>query len=105
MTVLAKGETCEAAKGSDADGKHARVWAPASSWGLPGLHIDFVHNAITLVSFFCRFSYSELFIRGGRRSQKCMQRMVEKGEIYLKFTWGGPVKKVEYTGEKLLSAL
>ena len=55
MTVLAKGETCEASKGSDADGKHAGVRAPASSWGLPGLHIDFVHNAITLVRFFCRF--------------------------------------------------
>merc|ERR1712110_1087255 len=33
--IRGAGETCEASKGSDADGKHAGVWAPASSWGLP----------------------------------------------------------------------
>ena len=36
-----KGETCETAKGVDADGEHAGVWAPSSSWRLPGPNMDF----------------------------------------------------------------
>ena len=32
-----KGETREATKGFDAAGEYAGVWAPSSSWRLPGV--------------------------------------------------------------------
>ena len=37
VIVLMKGETREATKGFDAAGEYAGVWAPSSSWRLPGV--------------------------------------------------------------------
>ena len=37
VIVLMKGETREATKGFDATGEHVGVWAPSSSWRLPGV--------------------------------------------------------------------
>ena len=61
MTCLAKGEASETPKGVDADGEHAGVWTPSSSWGLPGPSLDFIHDVMTLVTLVFRSSFIHYF--------------------------------------------
>ena len=87
MTVLAKGETCEASKGSDADGEHVGVRALASSWRLPGLHIDFIHDAMTLlVMFFSAVLFHNFLSEEGEEAKSVRSIWWEKVSFILAST-------------------